>query len=106
MGKSTSYENKQTKLMATVAVHQTRWQLFVCHKENFPLCFALTRPCLMWLISHQMKITHLLTVATAFETMLLFSGNVKDLKKLLTGNEDPVYIRDILYKNCKRNHTA
>ena len=83
MGKSTSYENKQTKLMATVAVHQTRWQLFVCHKENFPLCFALTRPCLMWLISHQMKITHLLTVATAFETMLLFSGNVKDLKNYL-----------------------
>ena len=67
--------------MATVAVHQTRWQLFVCHKENFPLCFALTRPCLMWLISHQMKITHLLTVATAFETMLLFS--VKDLKNYL-----------------------
>ena len=69
--------------MATVAVHQTRWQLFVCHKENFPLCFALTRPCLMWLISHQMKITHLLTVATVFETMRLFSGNVKDLKTYL-----------------------
>ena len=69
--------------MATVSVHQARWQLFVCHKEYFPLCFALTRPCLMWLISHQMKITHLLTVATAFETMLLFSGNVKDLKNYL-----------------------
>ena len=30
-----------------------------------------------------MKITHLLTVATAFETMLLFSGNVKDFKNYL-----------------------
>ena len=67
--KSIWYENKQMSL-ATVSVHQARWQLFVCHKEYFPLCFALTRPCLMWLISHQMKITHLLTVATAFETML------------------------------------
>ena len=82
MRKSIWYENKQMS-MATVSVHQTRWQLFVCHKEYFPLCFALTRPCLMWLISHQMKITHLLTVATAFETMLLFSGNVKDLKNYL-----------------------
>ena len=27
-----------------------------------------------------MKITDLLTVATAFETMLLFSGNVKEIK--------------------------
>ena len=67
--------------MATVSVYQTRWQLFVCHKEYFSLCLALARPCLMWLISHQMKITHLLTVATAFETMLLFS--VKDLKNYL-----------------------
>ena len=41
-----------------------------------------------------MKITHLLTVATAFETMLLFSGNNKALTNYLPEIR-PLYISEI-----------
>ena len=39
-------------------------------------------PCLMWLISHQVKITHLLTLVTRFETIVVDSKQCQGFHKV------------------------
>ena len=50
--------------------------------DNTSLFCLPVVPCLMWLISHQVKITHLLTLVTRFETILVDSKQCQGFHKV------------------------